>query len=210
MITQLKNEVKMIIPMECIKWIRLQRTDCKDPVNNFKDEIQKEYLEMREYLPKDVDSILDIGCGLGGIDILLSKHYNKPELYLMDNSEISGKLKYGYDRGKEYYSSFAATELLMKANYIKNYNLIDIKSKSLPMFEKIDLVISLLSCGYHYPVTEYLGYVKTILAKSGALIIDIRENTDGIDIVKKLFPKIKEISYNNKSIRICAGIYEKN
>jgi len=200
----------MIVPAECIKWINLQRTKYKDPVNNFKDQIQKEYLEMREYLPKEVDSILDIGCGLAGIDVLLSKHYNKPELYLMDNSEISEKVKYGYDRCVEYYSSFEATELLLKANYIKNYNLIDIKSKSLPMFEKIDLVISLLSCGYHYPVTEYLGYIKTILSENGSVIIDIRENTDGIEIVKKLFPEIKKISYYNKSIRICARQNEKN
>lgn len=194
----------MIVPAECIKWINLQRTKYKNPVNQFKDQMQKEYLEMREYLPKEVDSILDIGCGLAGIDILLSKHYKHPELYLMDNSEVSEKVVYGYDRRREFYSSFDATEALLKANYIKNYNLIDIKIKRLPMFEKIDLVISLLSCGYHYPVTEYLGYIKTILSKDGSLIIDIREKTDGIEIVKKLFPKIKKISYNNKSIRICA------
>jgi SAM-dependent methyltransferase len=159
---------------------------------------------MREFLPTIVESILDIGCGLAGIDILLSKHYNQPELFLLDNSEVSEKVVYGYDRCREYYSSFEATEALLKANYIKNYNLIDIKSNSLPMFEKIDFVISLLSCGYHYPVTEYLGYIKTILSETGSLIIDIREDTDGIHIVKKLFPEIREISHYNKSIRICA------
>ena len=200
----------MIVPAECIKWINLQRTGYKNSINQFKDQIQKEYLEMREYLPTSVESILDIGCGLAGIDILLSKHYGKPELFLMDNSEVNGQVVYGYDRRRSFYSSFEATEALLKANYIENYNLIDIKEKRLPVFKKIDLVISLLSCGYHYPVTEYLEYINTILSENGTLIIDIRELTDGIEVVQKVFPKIKEISYYNKSIRICARRNEKN
>ncbi len=194
----------MIVPDECIKWINLQRTKYKNPINQFKDQIQKEYLEMREYLPTGVESILDIGCGLAGIDILLSKHYGKPELFLMDNSEVSEKVMYGYDRCVEFYSSFDATEALLKANYIKNYTIVDIKDKKYPVYKKIDLVISLLSCGYHYSVKEYLDYINTILSKKGTLILDVRENSDGIEIIKTVFPKIKKISYYNKSIRICA------
>ncbi len=62
------------------------------------------------------------------IDILLSKHYSQPELYLMDSSKLSEKIVYGYDRAKAFYSSFEATEGLLKANYIKKYNLVDIKN----------------------------------------------------------------------------------
>ncbi len=194
----------MIVPAECIKWINLQRTGYKNPINQFKDQIQKEYLEMREYLPTGVESILDIGCGLAGIDILLSKHYGQPELFLMDNSEIDKNIYYGFKEKGACYNSFEETEKLMKVNYIKNYNLIDIKEQRLPVFKKMDLVISLLSCGYHYPINEYLDYINTILSKNGALILDIREWSDGIEIIKEVLPNITEISHYNKSIRIIA------
>lgn len=194
----------MIVPAECIKWINLQRTGYKNPINQFKDQIQKEYLEMREYLPTSVESILDIGCGLAGIDILLSKHYGQPELFLMDNSEIDKNIYYGFKEKGACYNSFEETEKLMKVNYIKNYNLIDIKEQRLPVFKKMDLVISLLSCGYHYPINEYLDYINTILSKNGALILDIREWSDGIEIIKEVLPNITEISHYNKSIRIIA------
>ncbi len=194
----------MVVPEQCIKWINLQRTKLKDPVNQFKAQIKTEYNEMKKYLPAGVKSILDIGCGLASIDVLLSKHYNQPILYLMDNSEVSDKIVYGYNRKKEYYSCFKATRSLLKANYIKNYNLVDIKNHKYPVYKKIDLVISLLSCGYHYSVNEYLGYINTILSSNGSLILDIREDSDGIEVIKTIFPKIKKISHYNKSIRICA------
>lgn len=192
----------MIIPESCLKWIKLQRTHYKNPIKEFIKNIEKEYIEMCKHLPKQVESILDIGCGLGAIDILLSKRYNQPELFLMDNSEINKKIYYGFKKKGACYNSFEETEKLMKVNYIKNYNLIDIKGQRLPVFEKMDLVISLLSCGYHYPVTEYLDYINTILSGTGALVIDVREYTDGIEIIKEVFPNIQEISHYNKSIRI--------
>ncbi len=195
----------MIIPESCLKWINLQRTGYKNPIQEFKKDIENEFLEMRDFLPTLVESILDIGCGLGAIDILLSKHYGQPELFLMDNSEIDKNIYYGFEEKGACYNSFEETEKLMKVNYIKNYNLIDIKGQRLPVFEKIDLVISLLSCGYHYSVKEYLDYINTILSKNGALILDIREWSDGIEIIKEVFPNVKEISHYNKSIRIIAG-----
>lgn len=194
----------MIIPKSCVKWIKLQRTGYKNPIQGFKKQIEKEYLEMRKFLPITVKSILDIGCGIAGIDILLSKHFRQPDLYLMDSSEISEKVIYGYDKAKTFYSSFYATEALMKANYVKRYKLIDIKNNKYPVFKKIDLVISLLSCGYHYSVREYLVYINTILSENGALILDVREWSDGIEITREVFPKIKIISHYNKSKRIIA------
>lgn len=194
----------MIIPDSCIKWLKLQRTGYKKPSRQFVDNIIKEYMLMKEYLPENCKSIMDIGCGIGGIDVLLYTHYNKPELFLLDNSEVSKKIHYGYHNTGACYNSFDATKDLMKANHIKNYNIIDVSSGKLPVFENIDLVISLLSCGYHYPLDEYLDYIETILSEDGTLIIDCRQGQDGITVLSQYFKDIKIISCYNKSDRVAA------
>jgi len=194
----------MIIPESCIKWLSLQRTGYKKQKNQFIENINKEFKLMLQYLPEQCKSILDIGCGIGGIDILLSKSYGSPKLLLMDKSEISKKLHYGYHKEGASYNSFKATKDLMKANHIENYNIIDVSSGKLPVYENIDLVISLLSCGYHYPIYEYLGYIETVLSEEGTIIIDCRQKTDGIAVLGQYFKDIKIISSYNKSDRVCA------
>ena len=37
---------------------------------------KKDFLEIKNYLPSNVSNIMDIGCGLGILNIFLNKHYN--------------------------------------------------------------------------------------------------------------------------------------
>lgn len=194
----------MIIPKSCIKWLNLQRTGYKNPKKEYIESINIEFKLMLQYLPEKCESILDIGCGIGGIDVLLSKCYGNPKLLLMDKSEISKKIHYGYHGTGASYNSFKATYDLMDANYIINYKLIDVSTGKLPVFENVDLIVSLLSCGYHYPLDEYLDYIETVLSEDGTLIIDCRQKTDGITILSQYFKDIKIISCYNKSDRVCA------
>ena len=198
----------MIIPKSCIKWLNLQRTGYKHPIIEFKKNIKKEYDLMQEYLPDMCNNILDIGCGIAGIDVLLFKHYaiksNEPELWLLDKSEVSKKIHYGYHETASSYNSFDAVKDFMNANYIKKYNLIDVSITQPPNNIKFDLIISLLSCGYHYPLDYYLDYIEETLTEDGTLIIDCRQKTDGPTILSQYFKNIKIISSYNKSDRVCA------
>lgn len=193
----------MKVPYFCVPLIRKQRSGCKDHVSDFEKHITKEYNEMKCYLPVSCNSILDIGCGLGGIDILLSKHYNNPKMYLFDKSIVDDRLIYGFDRGKCFYNSFEITRALLTVNDIKNYELID-AGKGFPDIKDIDLVVSLLSWGYHYKVEEYINEVYDCMSRKGVLIMDTREKTNGIQILKKMFKKVTIISTYNKSNRIYA------
>lgn len=194
----------MIIPKSCIKWLNLQRTGYKKPKKQFINNINKEFKLMLEYLPEKCKSILDIGCGIGGIDVLLHKAYGNPKILLMDKSEISKKLHYGYHETGASYNCFQATRELMDANKVKNYDIIDVSKGKLPIFENVDLIISLLSCGYHYPLDKYLDYIETVLSEDGTLIIDCRQKMDGITVLSQYFQDIKIISSYNKSDRVCA------
>jgi SAM-dependent methyltransferase len=194
---------EMKVPYFCVPWIRKQRTGYKNHIKEFKQHLEKEFEEMKSFLPKSCNSILDIGCGLGGIDILLSKEYDNPELYLLDNSFISEKVIHGFDHEKSYYNSFEITNALLTVNDIENYNLIDIKN-GFPELNNIELVISLLSWGYHYKIEEYLDKVYSVMSPGAILIMDIRENTNGIEVLKTKFKLEAEISNYNKSHRVCA------
>ncbi len=46
-----------------------------------------------------------------------------------------------------------------------------------------DLIISLKSCGHHYPVGVYIDLMKRSLLPNGRIILDIRRGTSGLKIM---------------------------
>lgn len=194
----------MIVPEICVPWIKLQRSGYSNHKEGYKKDIEKEYELMLPCLPDKCNSVLDIGCGVGGINVLLSKHYNHPELHLLDNSIVSDKIVYGYTDKESYYNSFDATKELMDVNGITNYKLIDING-SFPKINNIDIVLSLLACGFHYSISYYIENIYNVITDDGVLIFDMRKETDQLSIVQSYFKDISEIeTINKKSIRICA------
>jgi SAM-dependent methyltransferase len=134
------------------------------------------------FLPniKDVDyNILDIGCGLGVIDVLLSKHYPNAKFYLQDKSEeIDSTKKYnGFNQTYQYYNNVDLLEEFVKNNGVKNFEIVD--GQNLYQTDiKFDIIMSLLSCGWHYSLLTYLEYIKDHLTTNGILIIDVRNDTE--------------------------------
>ncbi len=65
----------------------------------FDADMRGEYADIREWLPKGATAILDVGCGLGGIDVLLFDHYQRdPDVrfYLLDRTQVDDQIGYGY------------------------------------------------------------------------------------------------------------------
>ena len=59
----------------------------------FQDEIDT----IKNFLPKKAYNIMDIGCGLGIINIFLNEIYqNEACFYLLDKNHIDTKIKYGF------------------------------------------------------------------------------------------------------------------
>jgi len=106
---------------------------------------------MSEYLPSNPRAILDIGAGMGGIDLVLYKHFNsQPSLFLLDKDGVSQKLNAGFNPKAEdfsYYNSFTHSKLFLieKGVLEKHLNTIDINKENFPTEQKFDLVVSLLS-----------------------------------------------------------------
>jgi 16S rRNA G1207 methylase RsmC len=152
----------------------------------------------------DIKTVLDIGCGVGGIDVLIWKQC-APMITLMDYDKTAETLRYGLQSSGEPYNSMTATIDMMKANGVKGFTVVTVENNDQTrIIGKFDLILSCLSWGYHYPVSTYLYQAKHALNPSGAIIIDIRENTrdQWQELVEANFEEWEVIARGNKREKV--------
>lgn len=128
---------------------------------HFDFEAMKPYL-----LPGDV---LDIGCGIGGPSALIAKHCGG-KLHLLDGTG-NGQRRASYGPHMDPYNDREATEALLKANGVEDFHWWPVGARNLP---EVQNVVSLISWGWHYPVSTYLKAVERALPIGGRLILDLR------------------------------------
>tara|TARA_Y100000996_G_C22430103_1_gene605293 strand:- start:47 stop:745 length:699 start_codon:yes stop_codon:yes gene_type:complete len=172
---------------------------------------QKEIKTFEDYLPNRVNNILDVGCGLGILNIYLNRIFKvKPCFYLLDKNYIDKKIKYGFSDAYEAYNELKETEKILLDNGLnkENINLFNVDDK-IEINAKIDLVISLKSMGYHYPFEKYLELFKKCCSFETVFIFDVGGETFDENLFKKYFENIKVI-YEEKSIHSLKRLYCKN
>lgn len=142
-------------------------------------------------LPKTGSSlnIVDIGCGLGMYHVFLREYFqNSSTHFLVDQSryEIG---KYGYEQHSRhggfhevhkmpfYTSELCAREIAFVNGFdSNNWHWINATASNLDQLEKADIVMSLLSWGFHYPINVYATAVWRLLKMKGYLILTVRQN----------------------------------
>lgn len=153
-------------------------------------EIEKEFNLFKNHIPKNIKTVMDIGCGLGLINIFLNNYFkNINEFYLLDKNIIDHKIKYGFSINYESYNNLLATKKTLKLNKIdeNKINLIDVNKNYHIKEKSIDLVISLVSMGYHYPISNYVELLKKTCTKRTVFIFDIATEYQDLDLIKNLF-----------------------
>ena len=176
----------------------------KDCFELFKNEI----FTFKNFLPNKLDNIMDIGCGLGIIDIFLNERYRGlPNFYLLDKNHIDSKIKYGFSSDYESYNDLNETRKILLDNGLEDnrINILNV-DRNINIEKKIDLVISLKSMGYHYPFEKYILLFKDCCSKDTTFIFDIASNKYEVNFFKKYFDEVK-VLYNEESIhplkRLC-------
>ena len=160
---------------------------------------RREIESIKDYLPKNAENIMDIGCGLGIINIYLNQIYNnQPNFFLLDKNRIDKEIKYGFSSEYESYSDLNQTKNLLLNNNINSLHTIDVE-KDIKIENKIDLVISLKSMGYHYPIDQYLKLFSTCCNDNTCFIFDVSEGYYNASLLKKYFDVV-DIIYEEKSI----------
>jgi SAM-dependent methyltransferase len=170
------------------------------------EQISNEYEIIKPYLHSNVSRILDIGCGIAGIDILLYRHYgcsSKLDFFLLDKTEINKNVYYNLEKEATFYNSLQAAKLMLWSNGIdeKNIHLMSVTPDYQINVSNIDLVISLISWGFHYPISVYLNKVYDLLNWGGQLILDVRKGSNGEDELRQKFKKVELIVEDDKKFR---------
>jgi len=175
----------MYIPKDCEPYIKCHRTEIMgDLCLGYVNEIEKDFKEIEGFLPEEVGSVLDIGCGLAGIDVFLRDKYPDAKFYFLD-SDGSPTDNFGFNQEYKPYTLRSLAERV----FGKPTKWFDVGTKEAL---EADIVISLLSWGYHYPITAYSPDYKY-------LIVDIRDNTLNLD---EEFPNYKLIRKGENYARI--------
>lgn len=171
---------------------------------NIASSYESDFFDVIANIKISVKKILDIGCGIAGWECFLDQG---KEIYLIDKTEVDEKIYYGYKEKTAFYNSMDIAKKNLIANGIKEENIFiqEATPKNEILFdEKFDLVVSFISCGFHYPVETYLDQIYEKLNKGGALIIDIRRHTLGFNKLDEKFSSFNVIKEEKNYVRVVA------
>ena len=176
------------------------------------NKIKEEFETLKNYLPSNVKNIMDIGCGIGLINIFLNDYFiDCQKFYLLDKNKIDSKIVYGFSDHYESYSITNITKNFLINNNIQEHklNLIDVNKKFSIKSNSIDLCISLVSMGYHYPFSQYLDIIKEVSNNNTVFIFDIASEFQDITSLRDHFGDIKIIEESKlKQPRTRVACYE--
>lgn len=198
---------------------RLFKKDILDVMINFeiafrkkglKDDYVKrmygEFLSFKDFIPAEIGNFMDIGCGIAVINLFISEKLNGKfgKLFLVDKTEMEKSIHYGYQDTASFYNSLdLAKETLTDNGFDANkLEVIEPAGNTINLKEKIDMVISVIAWGFHFPVNAYLQEVHESLNENGCLIIDIRKGTNGTEELKSVFREVTLIAEYEKYERV--------
>ncbi len=151
---------------------------------------------------------------MAAIDAFLHRHYAQgrparqgPELYLLDKSRVESTVYYMFERRGAFYSSLPVARGLLVENGVPSnrvHLLEATSSNEIAVQTKLDLVVSLISWGFHYPVDIYADRVRELLADDGVVILDVRTGTDGMEALRRRFGRVDIVFEREKWHRVAA------
>ena len=165
--------------------------------------IQKDYDQVKDYLPEACENVLDIGCGLGLSNIPVYQRYEGCAVHLLDKSEDEqeGQKIRGFNEVYGFYNSMDGAVATLMSNNVSGADIFcyEVGDHDHLYDQEFDLITSFLSCGWHYPVKTYVDLIKKTLRPSGVLVLDLRHDTGELEYAQEHFELVKHIVNNNES-----------
>jgi len=148
--------------------------------------VKRDFEMIEKFLPSSANNILDIGCGLGLINIALGDKYKDCNFHMLDKTkELENEKISGFNEKYTFYNSLEATKDMLSKNGIEESNLFlyEVEEENINILKtkKFDIILSFLSCGWHYSVLEYKDLILSSLNDDGLVILDIRHNTNELE-----------------------------
>lgn len=140
----------------------------------YEQELRQTYEGLRPHLPEPCWGVLDIGSGLGGIDVLLTRHYqpDPPYIHLLDGENDKPRMKLH----RETFNSMKVARSFLISNGVRSDRISYFTTATQVLPRPYDLVLSLGSWCFHYPPETYLALLLSGggLHMDSVLIMDVR------------------------------------
>ncbi|MDP2081939.1 MAG: class I SAM-dependent methyltransferase [Pseudotabrizicola sp.] len=145
------------------------------------------YAEYRALAPillaNPAKRVADIGCGYGFFDLFLARD-SKASVLLID-IEQNTRRHFGYAVEGAAYSNLSIARRLLESNGVaaKRIETLNPEREDLTAAAPVDLAVSFLSCGFHYPASSYAAYFRDGVAPGGKIMLDLRAATADAQMV---------------------------
>jgi len=164
----------MIVEDSHFEYLKLQKGSLHQLVGDraawqaaYEQSLGEDLASMEAHLPETCRSVLDVGSGLGGIDVLLNRKYPGLQVRLMDGTNDPAVMTF---HNRTYNDMMIAGDFQHK-NGVAKFGYYSIPPKGPVDF---DLIVSLGSWCFHYGPTAYLSFVKQCCHAGTVLILDVR------------------------------------
>lgn len=162
--------------------------------------LQAIYDSIAPVLPARCGSVLDIGSGLGGIDIYLHNHYDgDARIVLLDGDNGDPDVVWSYAP----HNSFSVAYDFLQKNGVRGV------SSILPGYlgewsgEPFDLVVSFAAYGFHIAPSLYLEQLKTVIHDDTVLVLEVRRmKADWLELFAAAFGAPRILETTEKYMRL--------
>ena len=139
-----------------------------------------EYLELKPLLHRIKPKVVaDIGCGYGFFGFFLQQDFDC-EVVLVDLEESPNR-HFDFKDKAAAYTSLATTRRFYVSNGRAENSITTLNPEyqDLHSLRNVDLTVSFLSCGFHFPWETYSRFFTETVMPSGSIILDIRRRRVG-------------------------------
>ncbi|MFP7569864.1 class I SAM-dependent methyltransferase [Marivita sp. S2033] len=134
-----------------------------------------EYQEIKPAIDRlSPKSTADIGCGYAIFDLFLWQDH--PGRLLLIDLEHSEDRHFGFREEGAAYSNLGVARAFLEANGVAKKDIVCINPEKEAVSDQppVDLAVSFISCGFHYPCDTYMTFFEDGVSPEGAVILDLR------------------------------------
>ena len=165
-----------------------------------------EFLALRRDLDRLAPKQLaDIGCGYAFFDLFVGQE-SEAQMVLID-LERNDATHFGFEAEGAAYSDLSVARAFLEANGIEpgRISTLNPERDDVSGLRGLDLVMSLLSCGFHYPLSTYGTFFRESVRRGGIILVDLRAQEAGRQIMELArIGAVRILSRDGPALRVAA------
>jgi SAM-dependent methyltransferase len=171
----------------------------------YEEMLRDKFDSFKLYIPVPCRNVLDVGSGMGGINILVHE-YTKADIYLLDGIKDQPIVKRNWQthNSMQVAQKFLAVNGVALAGWFSPALRLHAAKKVRPKF---DLVISLGAWCFHLPPRQYLAFVAEHMGPSGRMVVEVRIDREDYDA--ELKEKFNLVDVIHKARKYERRVYER-